>query len=486
MKLLKDILYKVKLSSVIGSTGISINSIQFDSRKVTNGDLFVAVLGNKSDGNTYIDDAIEKGAKVVLSKFDPKKIIKGVTYLKVDNVRESLAYLASNFYDNPSEKLNLIGVTGTNGKTTTTTLMFQLFRLFNQSSGLISTNKILINDKVFDSDLTTPDPLTLNKFLDQMVKSKIKYCFMEVSSHSIKQKRINGLNFKAGVFTNLSHDHLDYHKTFSEYRNVKKAFFDSLDADSVSIINVDDKNGNYISQNCRSKILRYALKSNSDHSLKILEKDFNGMKININGIEVWTKLTGQFNAYNLLATYALAKNYNFSNTEILNKISLLNNVEGRFERVCNRVTNKIGIIDYAHSPDSVQNILETINDIKNKSSLITVIGCGGDRDFKKRPEMGRIAAALSDIVVLTSDNPRFEDPNLIIEQMQSGIEKKDKHKVYSIVDRKKAIKHACEMSSNDDVILVAGKGHEKYQIHGDKKIDFDDKIILMKFLKCKN
>ncbi len=482
MKLLKDILYKVNINSVIGSTNVKINKIEFDSRKILENDLFVAIKGNNIDGNQFIPQAIKKGAIVVLCQEIPNEIIKGATYVKVKDIRESLALVCSNYYDNPSKKINLIGITGTNGKTTTSNLMFQLFNLFNYKVGLISTNKIVIGDKKIESNHTTPDPLTLNKVLDEMIESKVEFCFMEVSSHAIKQKRIYGLNFKAGVFTNLSHDHLDYHKTFSEYREIKKKFFDSLDTNSLAIVNIDDKNGNYMVQNCRAKIYRYALKSNADYSLKIFEKDFDGMKMEINGSEVWTSLIGNFNAYNILATYSLAKNFDFKEEEILNNVSRFKTVEGRFEKISKNKSNKIGIVDYAHSPDSIQNILQTLNDLKHKSLLITVLGCGGDRDEEKRPLMGKIAASLSDRVVFTSDNPRFEDPKLIIEQMEAGVDKKDLYKVSSIIDRRKAIKFACEINPGNDVILVAGKGHEKYQINGENKIDFDDKKILEEFL----
>jgi len=486
MKLLKEILYKVNINSVIGSTNIKINKIEFDSRKILDNDLFVAIKGNNVDGNKFIPQAIEKGGKVVLCQAIPKEIVKGVTYINVRDIRESLALVCSNYYNNPSKNIKLIGITGTNGKTTTSNLMFQLFKFFKYKVGLISTNKIIIGNKKIESDNTTPDPLTLNKVLYNMAESKVDFCFMEVSSHAIKQKRVSGLNFKAGIFTNLSHDHLDYHKTFYEYRDIKKKFFDSLDSNSLAIINADDKNGNYMVQNCRARIFQYAIKSNADYSLKIFEKDFDGMKMKINGSEVWTRLTGKFNAYNILATYTLAKNFDFKEEELLNNISRLETVEGRFEKISKNKSNKIGIVDYAHSPDSIQNILQTLNDLKDKSSLITVLGCGGDRDTDKRPLMGKIAASLSDRVVFTSDNPRFEDPKLIIKQMEAGVDKKDLYKVSSIIDRKKAIKFACEINSGNDVILVAGKGHEKYQINGENKIDFDDKKILEEFLKNKN
>lgn len=483
MKLLKDILYKVSIDSVVGSTEININKIELNSLKISKNDLFVAITGNNLDGKKFISMAIEKGAKVILCDELPIDISIKITYIKVKDVRESLALICANYYDNPSRKLKLIGITGTNGKTTTANLMFQLFSLFDYKVGLISTNKIIIGNKKIKSHLTTPDPLTLNKVLHKMVKSNIQFCFMEVSSHSIQQKRIEGLSFNAGVFTNLSQDHLDYHKTFKEYRDVKKIFFDSLNKSAFAIVNIDDKNGNYMIQNSNAKIFKYALKSRADFSLKIFEKDFNGMKMSINSIEFWTKLIGEFNAYNILATYSLAKLFDLKEDKILNNISALETVEGRFEKISKKGINKIGIVDYAHSPDSIQKILRTLNELKAKNGfLITVIGCGGDRDVSKRPLMGKIAASLSDKVVFTSDNPRFEDPKIIIEQIKAGVDDRDLHKVSIIIDRKKAIKYACEINSDNDVILIAGKGHEKFQIQGNRKIEFDDKKILEEFL----
>jgi UDP-N-acetylmuramoyl-L-alanyl-D-glutamate--2,6-diaminopimelate ligase len=482
MKLLKDILYKVNIVSVIGSTDLN-----FNSRSISKNDLFVAIKGNDLDGNFYIPQAIDNGAKIILCESSPKIIVKGISYVIIKDSRQSLAIISSNFYNNPSSKLKLIGITGTNGKTTTSTLMHQLFMLLNNKVGLISTNKILINKKVLQSTHTTPDPLNLNRILSMMVEEGVEYCFMEVSSHAIDQHRIYGLNFDIGLFTNLSHDHLDYHKSFKEYRDVKKAFINSLSKNSFAIINADDKNGAYMTQNTKAKVYKYALKSSSDFSLKILEKDFNGMKLLINGHEVWSKLIGEFNAYNILATYSLAKIFEYSDELILNKISSLISADGRFERILQNNNKNIGIIDYAHSPDSVQKILETLNELKNKEeSLITVIGCGGDRDKAKRPLMGKIAASLSNKVIFTSDNPRFEDPKLIIDQMESGVEQKDVYKISKIIDRKEAIEFACQIAKDDDVILVAGKGHEKYQIKGSVKFEFDDKKILTKSLKTNN
>lgn len=484
MKLLKDILYGVNIVSVSGSTEINFNKIEFNSNKISKNDLFIAIKGNRVDGNMYISDAIENGAKIILSEDLVTKLTKDVTYVIVRDSRAALAIISSNYYDNPTSKFKLIGVTGTNGKTTTTTLMYQLFLLLNSKVGLISTNKILINNNVIESTHTTPDPLSLNKIFSRMVEDGVEFCFMEVSSHAIDQKRIHGLCFDVGVFTNLSHDHLDYHNSFKEYRDVKKKFINSLSGDSIALINVDDKNGVYMTQNTKAKTFRYALKSSSDFSLKILEKDFNGMKLLINGFEVWSKLIGEFNAYNILATYSLSRALNYSDELILSKISSLVSVDGRFEKISYK--NNIGVIDYAHSPDSIQKILETLNDLKNKKEqLITVIGCGGDRDKAKRPLMGKIAASLSDTVIFTSDNPRFEDPESIIVQMETGVDENDMSKVLKIIDRRKAIEFACQIAKENDVILVAGKGHEKYQVKGNVKEAFDDKETLIKSLKIK-
>ena len=484
MKLLRDILYGVNIVSVSGSTEINFNKIEFNSNKISKNDLFIAIKGNRVDGNMYISDAIENGAKIILSEDLVTKLTKDVTYVIVRDSRAALAIISSNYYDNPTSKFKLIGVTGTNGKTTTTTLMYQLFLLLNSKVGLISTNKVLINNNVIESTHTTPDPLSLNKIFSRMVEDGVEFCFMEVSSHAIDQKRIHGLCFDVGVFTNLSHDHLDYHNSFKEYRDVKKKFINSLSGDSIALINVDDKNGVYMTQNTKAKTFRYALKSSSDFSLKILEKDFNGMKLLINGFEVWSKLIGEFNAYNILATYSLSRALNYSDELILSKISSLVSVDGRFEKISYK--NNIGVIDYAHSPDSIQKILETLNDLKNKKEqLITVIGCGGDRDKAKRPLMGKIAASLSDTVIFTSDNPRFEDPESIIVQMETGVDENDMSKVLKIIDRRKAIEFACQIAKENDVILVAGKGHEKYQVKGNVKEAFDDKETLIKSLKIK-
>lgn len=484
MKLLKDILYKVSIQSVVGNTNVGINKIEFDSNKINKGDLFVAIRGTKNDGNKYISHAISNGASVIICETLPENTNKELTYIIVSDSRKALALISSNYYKNPSKKLKLIGVTGTNGKTSITSLLFDLFKKLNKKVGLLSTNVILINDKKITAKQTTPDPLLINQLLNQMVDAEVEYCFMEVSSHAILQSRIYGLEFNIGVFSNLTHDHLDYHKTFDAYRDVKKIFFDSLNKGSYSLTNIDDKNGSYMIQNTKSKSFSYSINSTSDFSLRILEKDFDGMKILINSIEFWTKLIGKFNAYNLLAVYSVSKILNFSDEVILKNLSSLNCVDGRFEIIKSNL-KKIGIVDYAHSPDSLKNVLTTINDIKkSKNILVTVIGCGGDRDKTKRPIMGKIATTLSDKVIFTSDNPRNEDPLEIVNQMLEGVSKKNMRKVETELNRKKAIQKAC--SSSNDIILVAGKGHEKYQIEGNKKKEFDDKKILIKSLKTIN
>ena len=486
MRKLKEILYKVAIEGISGSTDVDVNLISIDSRNIKPGNMYVAIKGAKVDGHNFIDQSIDLGAQSIICEVLPKTLAEGVVFIKVDDAREALAWLAANFYDNPSSQLQLIGITGTNGKTSIAKLLFDLFKNKKLNAGLISTVAIQYSNREFKATHTTPDPLTINRHLSDMVEQGVEYCFMEVSSHAIDQKRTLGLKFKVGVFTNLSHDHLDYHKEFSKYRDVKKEFFDFLGKDAIAIVNFDDKNGPYMIQNCSSKSFSYSLKTNSNFSLKILEKDLNGMKLKINNHEIWTKLIGDFNAYNILATFSLAQILNFELEKTLNKISLLNGVDGRFEKTFENSKNQLGIIDYAHSPDSIEKVLKTLIDIKKKRSLITVIGCGGDRDIEKRPIMGKIVASLSDIVVLTSDNPRSENPKKIIEQMKKGICEKDMYKVNHIVDRKNAIKFACNVNGMDDVILVAGKGHEKFQIFGDSKIDFDDKKILECFLNKKN
>ena len=416
---LKEILYKVPIAAMAGPSLRSVKKIHVDSRDVEKDSLFVALKGKKNDGYKFIDSAIKSGAFVIISDKIPKKINKAVTYVKVSSPRKALSVISSNFYCNPSKKIKLIGVTGTNGKTTITTLLHNIFNSQNKKAGLISTINIKYGKNSILSKNTTPDILKINYLLSEMVKENIKYCFMEVSSHGIYQGRIDGLNFSGGVFTNLTHDHLDYHKSFNNYRNVKKQFFDLLPEDAFSLVNKDDKNATFMQQNTVSKKVSYAINNYADFNLKILESTFSGMLLNINNNEIWTNLLGDFNASNLLAVYAVSVLTGNEKIEILKKISLLKNVPGRFQ-VFKSDSECYVIIDYAHTPKALESIIHSINQIRTQNEkLITVIGCGGERDIEKRFEMGRIASEKSDTVIFTSDNPRNESPMSIIDQMSS-------------------------------------------------------------------
>ena len=482
MKLLKDILYRVTINRVIGSTSVAINNIEFDSRKIEFNDVFVAIKGVLSDGHNYIEKATDLGALVIICEKIPDKIINGITYVEVDNSNVALSVLAANYYGNPSDDIQLIGITGTNGKTTVATLLYKLFKKAGFKVGLLSTVKILIDDKEYKTTHTTPDSLTINRHLKEMVDEGIEFCFMEVSSHGIDQMRTRNLNFKGGVFTNLSHDHLDYHKDFAAYRDVKKMFFDQLPKNAFALTNSDDKNGKYMLQNTKAKKYTYALKSIADYKSQVLENQFNGLLLKINGQELWVKLIGNFNAYNLLAIYAVADLLGLENLEILQLMSELESVDGRFQYVVSK-NNITAIVDYAHTPDALKNILETINAIRSKNEdLITIVGCGGDRDVAKRPKMGNIAASLSSKVIFTSDNPRSENPAAIIQSMEKGVSGENFNKTLSISDRKQAIKTACQLAKNGDIILIAGKGHETYQEIKGKRIDFDDYKIINELL----
>ena len=479
---LKNILYKVTLEAVVGDTSVLINAIQFDSRKIESKDVFVAIKGQLVDGHDYIDIAIKNGASAVIVEQLPEKLENGITYIQVHNSNSALAIMASNYYGSPSENLKLVGVTGTNGKTTIASLLYTLFKKAGYKVGLLSTVKILVDEIEYKATHTTPDSLTINRYLSEMNDQGVEFCFMEVSSHGIHQKRTEGLHFTGGIFTNLSHDHLDYHETFSEYRDVKKAFFDELPRTAFSLVNVDDKNGLFMLQNTASKKHTYALKIYADYRAKILENQLNGLLLKINDNEVWSKLIGNFNAYNVLAIYGTADLLGLESAEILRLLSALESVSGRFQYlISNDVT---AIVDYAHTPDALKNVLETINTIRTKNeNLITVVGCGGDRDKTKRPKMANIASTLSTKVIFTSDNPRSEKPEQIIEDMEVGVEPQNFKKTVSIVDRKQAIKTACQLAQPNDIILVAGKGHETYQEINGKRIDFDDYKILEEFLK---
>lgn len=482
MKLLKDILYKVPMEAVTGSTAITVNNIHFDSRKVEMNDVFVAIVGTISNGHEYIKTALNNGALAVICEELPETIVNGVTYVQVENSQVALAHMANNFYDNPSSNLKLVGVTGTNGKTTVATLLYNLFTKAGYKVGLLSTVNVMIAEKIYPATHTTPDSLTINSYLKMMNVEGVEFCFMEVSSHGIAQHRTTALQFAGGIFTNLSHDHLDYHKDFAEYRDVKKRFFDELPASAFALTNNDDKNGEVMLQNTKAKKYTYSLKSFADYNAQILENQFSGLLLKLNGNEVWSKLIGNFNAYNILAIYATGELLGLNNTENLQYISELNSVSGRFQYVVSK--QKItAIVDYAHTPDALKNVLETVNSIRTKNEdLITVVGCGGDRDKTKRPKMGHIASALSTKVIFTSDNPRTEDPDKILEAVEAGVEPQNFKKTMSVVNRKQAIKTACQLAKPNDIILIAGKGHETYQEINGKRSDFDDFKIVNEFL----
>jgi UDP-N-acetylmuramoyl-L-alanyl-D-glutamate--2,6-diaminopimelate ligase len=483
VKRLKDILYKVSLEAVHGSTDVAISKIEFDSRKIELDAVFVAIRGTLSDGHDYIEKAIALGARVIICEAFPSELTAGVTFIQVADTNEALAYLSANFYENPSAKIKLVGVTGTNGKTTIASLLYQLFKKAGYKVGLLSTVKIMVDADEFKATHTTPDSLTLNYYLDQMVQEGCEFCFMEVSSHGIHQKRTAALEFAGGVFTNLSHDHLDYHNTFAEYRDVKKAFFDELSKTAFAITNGDDKNGGIMLQNTKAKKITYALKSYADYKAQILENQLSGLLLKINDNEVWVKLIGSFNAYNLLAIFAVAVELGIEKVEALRLLSELESVSGRFQFIVSD-TKITAIVDYAHTPDALENVLQTIEDIRTKNEqLITVVGCGGDRDTSKRPIMAEIAASLSDKAIFTADNPRTEDPEAIIQEMEKGVAPQHYKKTLSILDRKQAIKTACQLANPNDIILIAGKGHETYQEIQGVRYDFDDLKIVTELLQ---
>jgi len=483
LKHLRDIVSDIRIINLTGSTDIQIHSLQFDSRHIVPGSLFFAVLGTATDGHQYIDQAIEKGAVAIVCEVLPEVRNEKPTYLQVEDSADAMGRIASNFYENPSGKLNLVGVTGTNGKTTTVTLLYELFRLMGQKTGMISTISIKINDEVIPSSHTTPDSLQLNQMMARMVEGGCTHCFMEVSSHAVDQKRISGLTFKGGVFTNLTHDHLDYHKTFDSYLKAKKTFFDGLSPDAFALINKDDKNGSVMVQNTRAKTFTYSIQTLADFRCRILENQFQGLQLNIGGIECWFRLTGRFNAYNILVVYSTAELLGGDSSSILEVLSALKPVEGRFNTLTSK-DNVTAIVDYAHTPDALRNVLETINAIRShEEQLITVVGAGGNRDTAKRPVMARIACMLSDKVILTSDNPRFENPETIIDDMKNGIDEEFAKKLMVIINRRQAILAASMMARKGDIILVAGKGHEKYQEIEGIKYPFDDKEVLKEVME---
>lgn len=486
MKYLSDIIEGLAFTELQGSADVEISAIVFDSRKVVPGCMFVAVKGTLSDGHDYILQAVKDGAVAVICEELPSRVTGEVDFLMVANSAIALGIVSANFYDNPSAKLKLIGVTGTNGKTTIATLLYKLFCDLGYKCGLLSTVENQINGQIIASTHTTPDPVELNKLMEEMVAQGCDYCFMEVSSHAIAQHRIGSLKFTGGIFSNLTHDHLDYHKTFDSYLKAKKAFFDGLPANAFALTNSDDKNGSVMLQNTKAHKKTYGLKSMADYKAKILENQFEGLLLQIDGEEVWFKMVGTFNAYNLLAVYAAGMLLEQDKHKILTSLSKLTGAKGRFDYIV--AQNKIiGIVDYAHSPDAIQNILSTIHDIrKGNEKVITVIGCGGDRDKTKRPIMAKAACEWSDKVILTSDNPRSEDPAKIIKDMEEGVDAAFRRHVLSIVDRREAIKTACMLAKPGDIVLVAGKGHEKYQEINGVKNHFDDMEQLVELFKEMN
>ena len=479
---LDQILKNVATESVKGSVNFAVNKLEFDSRKVIANDVFIAIRGTISNGHDFIEKAISLGATAIVCDVLPEIIQENITYILVKDTNSAMAFMASNFYENPSSQLKLVGITGTNGKTTVASLLYQLFKKAGFKVGLLSTVKILVDEQEFPASHTTPDSLTINRFLNEMIVAGCEYCFMEVSSHGIHQKRSEGLTFAGGVFTNLSHDHLDYHPTFAEYRDVKKSFFDHLPKNAFVLTNIDDKNGLVMLQNTKAKKLTYALKSFADYKAVILENQLSGLLLKINNNEVWVKLIGTFNAYNLLAIYGTAIELGLEELEVLRLLSTLESVSGRFQYIVSN-NNITAIVDYAHTPDALENVLKTINDIrKNNEQLITIVGCGGDRDKTKRPIMANIASSMSNKTIITSDNPRTENPDTIIQEMEAGVTTENLNKTLSIADRKQAIKTASQLAQPNDIILIAGKGHENYQEIDGIKHHFDDMEMIKGFL----
>jgi UDP-N-acetylmuramoyl-L-alanyl-D-glutamate--2,6-diaminopimelate ligase len=475
---LQSILNDVSLEKVVGSTDIEIENIVIDSRKAVPGSMFVAIIGTQADGHSYIDQVIEKGAIAIVCHGLPVSINPNVTYLVVDDSSLALGQIAANFYDNPSKKIKLVGVTGTNGKTTNVTLLFNLFRKLGYNVGMLSTVQNQINEQIIPATHTTPEPTSLNALLAEMVKSGCSHCFMEVSSHAVVQHRITGLHFVGGIFTNITHDHLDFHKTFDNYIAAKKGFFDNLPKSAFALVNVDDRRGAVMVQNTKAKVKTFSLETVADFKGKILSDSIYGLHMLVNGTEVNFKLIGTFNAYNLIGVYGAAILLDEDPYEILTGLSSLSTAPGRFEQILGP-DERLGIIDYAHTPDALENVLQTIKNLRQgNEQIITVVGCGGNRDATKRPIMAEIACKFSNKVILTSDNPRLEDPAEILEQMRKGIPPIDFKKTKIIEDRLEAINYAASISDPTDIILVAGKGHETYQDIAGVKHDFDDKLVL--------
>lgn len=479
MPLLQDILYKIPLRAVKGSTGIEVGNLQMDSRRVTGGTAFIAVKGTVTDGHDFIEQAIKAGAVAIICATMPEQLQDGVTYVQVADSAQAAGLMAHNFYGEPSHKIKLTGVTGTNGKTTVATLLFKLFTELGFTCGLVSTVQNQIGEKVLPSSHTTPDAISLNALLAKMVEEGCSHVFMEVSSHAIHQQRIAGLKFEVAVFTNITHDHLDYHQTFDEYIRVKKTFFDNLPADAMAITNADDKRGMVMIQNTQAAALHYSLKGPAPLWGKILDNTLNGLHMIVNGQDVYFRLIGEFNAYNIMAVFGAASSLGIAVGEVMRVLSNLDGAEGRFETIVSPEDKVMGIVDYAHTPDALINVLSTIKKLKQRNErIITVIGCGGDRDRTKRPLMAAAACEYSDTAIFTSDNPRSEDPQQIINDMTADMKSAHKRKYIAIPDRKEAIKAAVNLADGGDIVLVAGKGHEKYQEIKGVKHAFDDKQVL--------
>lgn len=484
MKKLIDILDKVQVLNIQGNKDVKVKSITSDSRKADKGSLFVAVKGTQTDGHNYITEVEDKGVTAIICESLPKNINQKVTYVLVNDSAHALAIAAHNFYDCPSEKIKLVGITGTNGKTTTATLLYQLYQKMGYKAGLLSTVVNMIDHKEVPATHTTPDPVSLSSLLSQMVESGCSHVFMEVSSHALVQQRVAGLTFAGGVFTNITHDHLDYHITFDNYIKAKKLLFDHLGENAFALVNADDKRAMVMLQNTRAKKYTYALQKQADFNTKVHENSFGGMVLMLDHQEFYTSLIGLFNAYNLLAVYSTAKLLGNETVEILTALSFIKGAKGRFEYVTSPKEKIIGIIDYAHTPDALKNVLHTAKSIKSgNEQLITVFGCGGNRDAQKRPLMGKVASTLSDRIVITSDNPRYEDANLIIEQIKEGVSVSKKKNMLVVPDRKEAIKLACTLAKAHDIVLVAGKGHENYQDIMGIKHPFDDRQVLLETFK---
>ena len=479
---LNQLINNIHVLEIKGDSAIRITSIGFDSRNITKGQLFIALSGTRVDGHHFIDETIDKGATAIVCEHFPENLQTKICYIKVADSKKAIGIIASEFYGNPSRQLKLIGVTGTNGKTTTATLLYRLFRALGYKTGLLSTVVNFIDGKEMKASLTTPDAIQLNHLLADMVDAGCKYCFMEVSSHAIIQGRVGGLHFAGGIFSNITHEHLDYHKTFDEYIRVKKMFFDSLPSSAFALINVDDRNGNIMIQNTEAKVKKYSLRTQADYHCRIIENSFDGMMLNIDGKEFWTSFIGTFNAYNLLAVYATACLLEAEKEETLRLLSGMQSVAGRFEYVRSK-NNIIAIVDYAHTPDALQNVLNTINEIRRGEQLITVVGCGGNRDKSKRPIMACIAVNNSSKAIFTSDNPRFEEPDAILEDMRAGLNAAQRSKMLMITDRREAIRTAAMLAQTGDIILIAGKGHEDYQEVKGIKTHFDDKEIIKEMME---